>query len=245
MTCLLSRPWARTARAALALFAAAGVASPSLATPVLTPLTVTFEDLTVTGFSAKPSTGYQGFDWGDGLHVLCREAPAASCSDNNYMATAGEFTSRQISRTDDAAFYFDGGDFWSRRGVDAVGNFYFILYSGANVVYRGDDKDLTGSGKVEKMLLSGTPSFRTPGYADPITAMSFFFGNDDHDHFAFDNLKFRVWAEPADAGSGPGSDGGAVDPGQPGTPAHAVPTPASAPLLLLGLALLASRRRFG
>lgn len=236
MTFRLSRLLGRSLPVALAVLATLGTTA-SIAAPVLTPLAVDFEDLTVSGFSVRPGSGYQGFDWGDGFHVMCRENPLASCDINNYVATDTS-GSRLISRTDDTAFYFDGGEFWSRRGLDAVGDFYFILYSGGAVVYRGDDKDLTGSGKEEKMLLSGTPTFRSPSYAGPITAMAFFFDNDDYDHFAFDNLAFRVLLEPA----GPGDVGGPVD---PGTPGNSVPTPASAPLLVLGLGLLAWRRRHG
>lgn len=230
-----SRPAPRALRTTLALAFSAlatltsGVA---VAVPVLTPLTVDFEDLNIPGFSVQPSGGYQGFDWGNGIHVLCREAPAAPCGDNQYAATSGANTSRLISRTDDSAFYFDGGDFWSRRGADAVGDFYFILYSGNTVVYQGNNKDLTPSGDRERMLLSATPSARSTGYSGPITAMSFIFDNDDYDHFAFDNLRFRVLAEPAGTGSTPGT-----------TPGTAVPAPASAPLIALGLGLLAWRRR--
>lgn len=205
------------------------VSTAALAVPTLTARTVDFEDLAVTGFSTQPVDGYQGFDWGDGIHVLCRENPAVPCGANQYAATSGATTSRLISRSDATAFYFDGGDFWSRRAADAVGDFFFILYNGANVVYRGDDRDLTPSGREERMLLSGTPQFRTPGYTGPITAMSFLFDNDDYDHFAFDRLNFRVLVEPAG----------------PTTPPAAVPVPATAPLLALALGLLAWRRRPG
>ena len=42
---------------------------------------------------------------------------------------------RWFRRADGTPFYFDGADFWSRRGLDATGNFYFVLSLKGKVVY--------------------------------------------------------------------------------------------------------------
>ena len=75
--------------------------------------------------------GYGGFIWGDRWYALQN-----TTATNNYLAV-GSGLSITIRRADGTAFYFDGADFWSRRGLDAVGDFYFVLYYQGQTVYNG------------------------------------------------------------------------------------------------------------
>jgi hypothetical protein len=52
-----------------------------------------------------------------------------------FLALSGSGTT--LKRSDGAAFYFDGADFWSRRGLDANGNLSFVLSLKGKVVYNG------------------------------------------------------------------------------------------------------------
>lgn len=254
-----SQKWGRVVALALGLCAAA-----AQAVPVLTDLTVDFEDVSISGYAAHLELGYKGFTWGNvapnagfsglagNIFVQCAEAGGTDCStlpgNNQYASTTGQngaAGSYTIRRTDGSGFYFDGGDFWSRRGADAVGDFYFILYGqNGQTMYRGDNEDLTGSGKREKMVLSGVPTDMAPSFTDMIYGMSFIFDNDDYDHFAFDNLDFRVFVENTGTSGTAGAGGTSIEPAPVGSPTNTVPEPGTLALLGLGLGAAAwSRRR--
>lgn len=218
------------------------------AVPVLTPLTVDFEDLAFSGYATQPGAGYQGFNWGNGIYVQCGEAGGTDCGSvgaaaNQYASTAGQFSSRYIGRTDGAGFYFDGGDFWSRRGADAVGDFYFILYGqNGQAVYQGNDKDLTGTGKEEKMVFTNEHTWMAPSYSDLIFGLSFIFDNDDYDHFAFDNLAFRALVAPL-VDTGLILTEGAVTPAEGTATGNTVSEPGTMALVATGLLVAAWMRR--
>ena len=96
-----------------------------------------------------------------------------------------------IRRTDSAAFYFDGADFWSRRGLDANGDFYFVLSLKGKTVYNG----LTAK-KGGRMLFTGAPTLLKPDYTGPIDLIAITFSGNgkDWNHLAFDNFRFRAIA---------------------------------------------------
>lgn len=165
----------------LALFLQAG---PVSAQPTNGAATLTFDDLPVSTGGTHMPTNYCGFRW---LNSDWHHLTLASTPTNNFLALSG--TSTATISVGSGKFYFDGADFWSRRGVDANGLFYFILYSNAVVVYDGrNDKD-------GKMRFTGTRQFFTPNYPGLVdgVAMVFTQGGDDWDHLAMDNLRFHGW----------------------------------------------------
>jgi hypothetical protein len=220
-------------------------------------LTVDFEDLVVSGYSVQPGNGYQGFTWGSGLYVLCRENPAIPCSDNNYIATSPN-SSFHIRRTDNSAFTFLGGDFWSRT-IDTT-EFYFVFY-GANgsVLYQGNEKGTNplddGQKKEEKFVaqpVNNPDKTMVPSvFKDQVLGMSFIVKATDPGHLAFDNLRFDVTQASYDAQIAAQISQAVADPVVvPDTVALAaldtntVPEPTTLALLSLGLGAVAwSRRR--
>jgi hypothetical protein len=128
--------------------------------------------------------GYGGFEWGDQWFSLS----AAQNPANTFLVTSTT-GGTLIRRTDGADFYFDGADFWSRRGLDATGDFFFVLYKDGAIVYRGDEDPDHSSGDMD---FTGTPTLLTANYTGPIDAMALGFDNDDYDHLAMDNFRFRA-----------------------------------------------------
>jgi PEP-CTERM motif len=156
---------------------------------------------------------YAGFDWGSQWYYMTTTANPA----DTFLAM-GTVTGNIIMRSDRADFHFDGADFWSRRGLDAIGDFSFVLYHDGITVYNGDLEPKNAG----RNRFTGEHQLFKANYSGPIDGMAFFFDNDDYDHLAMDNFQFRIDAAP-------------------------VPEPAAAGLLALGLAGLAAavRRRSG
>ena len=79
-----------------------------------------------------PAT-YGGLRWGtsDWHYMSLTSAPT-----NTFLALSGNatFTGTPIGGAD---FYLDSVDIWSRRGLDANGDFYFVLYHDGATVYNG------------------------------------------------------------------------------------------------------------
>ncbi len=193
----------------LALALSLCMAAAAAADPV--PGVLSFDELpNATGGVHLPA-GYGGFTWGDQWYQM---SPTVGATASNFLATSTS-GGTLIRREDRGAFYFDGADFWSRRGLDATGDFFFVLY-GANgqVLYNGDVDNDGG-----RMRFTGAPTFLQANYSGPIHAMAWGFDNDDHDHMAMDNFRFR--AEPL----------------------AAVPEPGAGALAALGLGLLLIARR--
>ena len=100
----------------------AHLASTALAQTIITPVTIDFNDLgPTTGGVHMPPT-YEGLEWGtsDWHYMTLASTPA-----DDFLALSGTGTAFHSTGGED--FYFDGADFWSRRGLDANGRFYFVL----------------------------------------------------------------------------------------------------------------------
>lgn len=160
----------------------------SISAPAAAQSTVlTFNDLGQNPVGAPMPDGYGGFDWGGRYYGMAAMAAAGS----SPHVAMGSGASTWIRRTDSAPFHFDGADFWSRRGLDARGDFYFVLYLKGKTVYNG----LTAK-KGGRMLFTGVPTLLKPAYTGPIDmiALAFDSNGKDWNHLAFDNFRFRTIA---------------------------------------------------
>lgn len=191
---------------------------------------LTFDSLNGTTGGVRLPADHEGFGFGDRWFAMSTVAAPGQ----TFLATS-TVGSTLIRRTDGAGFYFDGADFWSRRGLDANGDFFFVLYNGATTVYQGNLK-----GKKGRMRFGAAPRLLTPGYKGVITALALGFGNDDYDHLAMDNFRFRPGTTPSTAALR-----AATTEFAPATAAstNAVPEPTTIALLLGALGVAAGRRR--
>ena len=155
-----------------------GVSAPAAAQST----TVTFNDLSPVGIGAALPDGYGGFDWAAAYHYM---APGAASGNTTYVALSSAST--WIRRTDGAPFYFNGADFWSRRGLDATGDFYFVLYLQGKTVYNGRTDKKGG-----RMRFTGAPKLFKPNYTGQVDmiALAFDSNGKDWNHLAFDNFRF-------------------------------------------------------
>jgi hypothetical protein len=167
----------------------AGVGMLPLATAQVgfVPVTLSFNDLgPAPGGVHMPAT-HRGFQWGSGdWHFMS----LASTPAETFLALSGNATGIRRSNGDD--FYFEGAEFWSRRGADANGRFYFYLLRDGAVVYDGrDDPD-------GRQRFDATHQTFTANYAGPVdyVAVVFDAGGDDWDHLAMDNLRVRTLQPP-------------------------------------------------
>lgn len=159
----------------------ATAASPAAA-PVQQAIVLGFDDFVADPVGIHMPAGYGGFIWGDRWFAMTN-----TVTGNNYLAL-GSGLSLWIQRADGTPFYFDGADFWSRRGLDAVGDFYFVLYYQGNTVYNG----LTA--KKGRQVFTGTPKLLKPAYKGPVDGVAFAFDGNGRDwnHLAMDNFRLRV-----------------------------------------------------
>lgn len=140
--------------------------------------TVTFDTLSTNVVVPTP---HEGFQWGTGW-------VATRTSNRPTVYTSAASTSLFVRRFDGAAFYFDGADFWSRRGLDAAGDFWFVLYHKGQTVYTG-----VGSSK-QRMRFTATPTLFKPPYTGPVDMVALAFGSSgkDWNHLAMDNFRYRL-----------------------------------------------------
>lgn len=203
----------------------------SLLSPVahaeLVSQTLNFEDLQTTSVGTPMPANYHGFTWDTAWHGMAATGPTP----NDYLAMSSG--SSVIRSTDGTDFYFDGADFWSRRGLDPNGLFYFVLYHDGVTVYYGKAES-------DEIDFNATPTLLNADafYTGPVDGVALAFkgpagnnlnGNDDWTHLAMDNFRFR-----AEAGSS-----------LLGTAAAAatVPEPTSLALVALSMLRLAGSRR--
>ncbi|MBN9692288.1 MAG: hypothetical protein J0M24_18735 [Verrucomicrobia bacterium] len=169
----------------------------TLAAAVLLPVSaaqaqtiIDFEDLGTTQFGTHMPDVYENLSWRTSdWHFLTSPTNPS----NNYLALSG--TATAVVRPGGADFYFEGATFWSRRGLDANGSFYFILYRDGATVYDGRlDPD-------GRRLFTAAPTVHVPNYTGPIDGWAVVFrqGGDDWNHLAMDDVQTRaIPTEPAD-----------------------------------------------
>lgn len=165
------------------IFASASVAR---ATEVLT-----FDDFPASTVGTLMPATYGGLRWGAGL-TQWHYMTLASNPSNNFLALSGTstFFGSPIGGDD---FYFEGADFWSRRGLDANGDFFFALYHDGVTVYNGVVAD--GG----RQRFTDTPQLLVPDYSGPVDGVALAFDNDDWDHLAMDNVRITPIPAPATA----------------------------------------------
>jgi hypothetical protein len=171
--------------------------------------TLDFNDRGASPVGTSMGNGYGGFDWGSQWFYMT----TAQNPGDDFLAMSTT-TGSTIVRSDRSDFFFDGADFWSRRGLDAIGDFSFVLYHDGVTVYNGDLEPHNAG----RNRFTAEHQFFKANYSGPIDGMALFFDNDDYDHLAMDNFRFRAEAAP-------------------------VPESATAVLLALGLAGLAAAAR--
>lgn len=136
---------------------------------------IDFEDLAPSTIGTPMVAGYAGLNWGSGWHHM------TSIGGNNFLALS--IPSTFVVSSDGTDFVFEGAEFWSRRGADPIGDFYFVLYHDGVTVYNGLIED------DGRQRFDATPRFFATNYTGLIDGFAIAFDNDDHDHLAMDNLR--------------------------------------------------------
>jgi Divergent InlB B-repeat domain len=176
-----SRRTASAALCALALSLGTAAIAATAASSAQTPTTLAFNDLGPSTTGVHMLDGYGGFSWTtSNWHYMS----LASNAGNTFLALSGTATS--VHRQDGTDFYFNGADFWSRRGLDATGAFYFVLHRDGALVYDGRlDRD-------GRNRFTNVPTSFTANYTGPVDTVAVVFtqGKGDWDHLAMDNLRF-------------------------------------------------------
>lgn len=158
-------------------------------TPVPT-ATLDFNDLGPSLGGTHMVDGYGGMRWtASNWHFMTTAAAPADA----FLALSG--TATAVLSMGGGDFYFEGADFWSRRGLDATGSFYFVLYRDGVTVYNGllDPKG--------RQVFDGTHRTFVPNYIGVVdgVAIAFAQGGGDWDHLAMDNFRVRSLADGATA----------------------------------------------
>jgi hypothetical protein len=162
---------------------AAAAMTVGLAGPVLAQTTLTFDDLGASPSGTHMPDNYKGFVWTTtNWHFMTTTAVPT----NDYLSLSGNATT--IRKADGSRFFFDGADFWSRRGLDATGNFYFVLSVNGKVVYNG-------VAMKAKSRFNATPTLLKPPYTGAVDTVAIGFDKagrgGDWDQLAMDNFRFR------------------------------------------------------
>jgi hypothetical protein len=145
---------------------------------------IDFNDLGASTSGTHMPDTYGGLNWkATNWHSMTTEAAAG----DPFLALSGSLTT--IRRSDGAAFHFDGADFWSRRGLDANGNLYFVLSLKGKVVYNG----VTAKGG--KVRFNDTHQLLKPAYTGLVDTVAVAFNKagkgGDWDQLAMDNFRIR------------------------------------------------------
>jgi hypothetical protein len=146
--------------------------------------TLNFNDLGASPVGTHMPDSYGELSWkSSSWHYMT--SPAAPT--DTHLALSSSACA--VFRNDRAPFLFDGADFWSRRGLDATGNFYFVLSLKGKVVYNG----VTAKGG--KVRFDGTHRTLVPAYTGPVDTVALAFDKSgrggDWDQIAMDNFRTR------------------------------------------------------
>ncbi len=161
-----------------------GIALTGLAGNASAQTVVNFDDLGASTIGTQMPASYVGLSFANtNWHYLT----LASAPTQVFLALDGGAAS--LRKVDGSGFYFDGADFWSRRSLDATGNFYFVLSYKGKVVYDGRND------KKGKMRFVGAPTLLRPSYTGPIDYVAIAFDKPgrggDWDQLAMDNVRLR------------------------------------------------------
>ena len=152
---------------------------------------LTFNDITGSTGGLPMPDGYGGFTWSSAWHAM---VTATAPSETFLALSNGEAF---VLRNGGADFFFDGAEFWSRRGVDANGRFYYQLYNDNVPVYDGFADNI-------RMDFTATPTLLAPDYSGPIDMVILAFDvkgeGGDWNHLAMDNFQYRPAVVPLPAG---------------------------------------------
>lgn len=176
----------RRLRRAIALvpFVLAGALVPTSHASVI----LDFNDLPDSTVGLVMPATYGGLRWGAG-GTSWHSMSLASLPGENFLALSGTstFFGSPLGGDD---FYFEGADFWSRRGLDGNGDFAFVLYHDGVTVYNGmTDPD-------GRQRFSNTHALFVPSYSGPVDGVAIAFDNDDWDHLAMDNVRLTFIPAP-------------------------------------------------
>lgn len=169
------------ARSLLATTLWAGLAGGAMAQTVLN-----FDDLNGTTGGKPMPASYQSLSFANTQwHAMSLAAAPA----DTFLALSGSATG--IRKADGSAFVFEGADFWSRRGLDANGEFYYVLSLKGRVVYDGRQDKRAG-----RMRFTGTRTLLPPAYSGAVDHVAIAFAKPgkggDWDQLAMDNLRLRA-----------------------------------------------------
>lgn len=141
-----------------------------------------FEDLGPSTLGVHMPANYGGFNWNvSDWHYLT----LASVPSNTFLALSGNSTVFVSPGGKDVEYV--GARFWSRRGADANGRFYYILHRDGVMVYDGRD-DADG-----KNIFTASHDIFPPNFTGLVDTVAVVFdqGGDDWDHLAMDDVQYR------------------------------------------------------
>ncbi|MBL9210545.1 MAG: hypothetical protein JNL92_08740 [Opitutaceae bacterium] len=171
---------------ALAGLGLLSLAAPASAQDLVATGTLTFDHFAAPTGGVHMPAAYAGLRWDNSdWHAMS----VASNPANTFLALSG--TAATLAGEGGQNFYFDGAAFWSRRGLDANGSFYFYLMRDGVVVYDGRN-DPNG-----RQVFDATPRRFVPNYYGSVDYVAIVFtqGGGDWDHLAMDDVKLRSLAD--------------------------------------------------
>jgi hypothetical protein len=139
-----------------------------------------FQDLGPDTTGTAVPDGYGGFRWGSSWFAYTNPTDLS----NTFLASTS--TADTFQRSDGQPFYFDGAVFWSRRGLDAQGTFYYVLYLQGNIVFDGRIRTK------DRRIFTGTPKLLVTGYKGLVDRVVMVFKRRDWNHCAMDDFRFRA-----------------------------------------------------